>query len=122
MGEKTSGLFRVIVTFHDLEGAPLAGAGWRVKLYDKDPVDDGLLAEARLDANGEASMMFSVADVKSWDSPGERKPDLYFKLLRDKAEIWRSEVFPDVDFEELDPVSGRETALTQAFGPFRVAT
>ena len=54
---------------------------------------------------------------------GIEPPTFYdFKLLRDKAEIWRSEVFRDVDFEELDPVSGRETALTQAFGPFRVAT
>lgn len=122
MGEKTSGLFRVIVTFHDTEGAPLSGRDWRVKLYDEDPIDDGLLAQSSLDTNGEASMMFSVADVKSWDSPGERKPDLYFKLIHEGGEVWRSETFKNVDFEELDPVSGRETGLTQSFGPFRVAT
>jgi len=120
MGEKTSGLFRIIVSFEDKNGAPLSGRDWVVRVFDEDPISDELLAESRLDGEGKAKTMFSVADVKSLDSPGERQPDIYFELLNDGTHFWQSEVFRDVDFEALDPVTGRAKGLTKTFGPFRV--
>ena len=62
------------------------------------------------------------ADILSIDSAGETTPDLYFVVRRGGKEIFRSEVFAEVDFQEKDPVTGRAKGLTKAFGPFRVAT
>ena len=120
MGEKTSGLFRVVASFIDQHGKPLHGRNLFVRLLDQDPVCDELLAQSALDREGKANLMFSVADVKSIDSPGERMPDLYFELRRDGVHFWQSEVFRDVDFEALDPVTGRAKGLTKHFGPFEV--
>jgi hypothetical protein len=120
MNEKTSGLFRAIVRFTNAAGKPLTGPDWRVTLLDEDPlVDDELGADA-LDDDGRARILISVADVLSVDSPGERKPDLYFVLSHYGREVFRSKALEDVDFEQLDPVSGEPDQVTRDFGTFEV--
>ena len=119
---KTSGLFCAIVKFVDDAGQPLAGKGWTVDVLDRDALIDDCLGSASLDGNGEARILIAVADVMSLDSPGERTPDLYFTLLHDGREVFRSEVVEDVDFEALDPVSGDPVGITREFGPYRVDT
>ena len=42
-------------------------------------------------------------DIDSIDSRGETRPDLYFVLWRNGEEIFRSEVFENVDFDAIDP-------------------
>ncbi|NND45161.1 MAG: hypothetical protein HKN58_07540 [Xanthomonadales bacterium] len=120
MNGKTSGLFRAIVHFIDSQGSPLGGKGWTARVRDQDCVLDDLLGEESVDADGTATFLISVADIKSLDSPDERRPDLYFTLYRDGREVFRSKVLEDVDFEALDAVSGEPSSITREFGPYCV--
>ena len=61
-----------------------------------------------------------MADIKSFDSIDERTPDIYFVVTKNDQEIFRSEVFREVDFEEIDEVTGRPDGLTKTFGPFQL--
>jgi hypothetical protein len=113
-------MFKVIASFQDASGKPLTGAGYQVKLRDKDPLFDDKLGVSSLDADGQAEFLVFAADIRSIDSPRERTPDLYFVLTKDGHEIFRSKVFPNVEFDTVDTVTGRPDSLTRTFGPFRV--
>jgi hypothetical protein len=114
-------VFRVIGSFEDANGEPLTGADYTVRLLDKDRFFDDKLGASSLDVNGMAEFLVFPADIVSIDSPGERTPDLYFVVSKGDREIFRSEVFPNVNFDQPDPVTGRPDALTRSFGPFRVS-
>jgi hypothetical protein len=118
----TLGLYKVIAAFTDSNGRPLTGDNYAVALLDKDRFFDDRLGEAELNADGVAEFLISAADFLSFDSAGERTPDLYFVVRKDGDEIYRSEVFDEVGFEVDDPVTGRPKGLTKKFGPFEVAT
>lgn len=122
MSDATSGLFKAIVQFTNGDGMPLTGPGWEVAAYDEDPLRDQCLGRAALDDRGRAHFLFSVSDIKSLDSPGERTPDLYFVLTYKGNEIYRSEVIDDVDFEAMNRVSGETASVTRIFGPYAVDT
>jgi hypothetical protein len=113
-------VFKLIASFRDADGNPLAGDDYTVRLLDQDRLFDDKLGTSPLDANGVAEFLIFVADIISIDSPGERTPDIYFVVTKGDREIFRSEVFPDVNFDEPHPVTGRPDALTKSFGPFRV--
>jgi hypothetical protein len=115
------GLYKVIAEFLDAEGSPLCGDSYSVALLDEDRFFDDKLGEARLNTDGVAEFLVSAADILSFDSAGERTPDLYFVVRKDGDEVYRSEVFSEVDFEVKDPVTGRAKGLTKKFGPFEVA-
>ena len=117
----SAGVYKVVAEFTDINGVPFYGEGYSVALLDKDRYFDDRLAEAELNAAGVAEFLVAAADVLSFDSLGERTPDLYFVVRKDGDEIFRSEVFDDVDFEIDDPVTGRPKGLTRKFGPFRVS-
>jgi len=117
----SSGIFKVIVEFTDADGSPLSGDNYSVTLLDKDRFFDDKLGESRLSVAGVAEFLITVADILSFDSAGERTPDLYFVVRKDGNEIFRSEVFDDVEFETDDPVTGRSKGLTKKFGPFQLA-
>ncbi|MCF6226330.1 MAG: hypothetical protein L3J22_08530 [Xanthomonadales bacterium] len=122
MSNNSSGLFRVIVSFTGPDGSSLATGRWTVKVKDQDPLLDATLAEGLLEKDGSVGMLISVSDISSLDSPGERTPDLYFVLYRDGKKVLTTEVLKNVEFEKLDPVTGRATgSTTQSFGPFVVA-
>lgn len=116
----TSSLFKVIARFEDTDGKPIHGDGYSVTVRDQDRFLDDKLGEGSLDEHGAAEFMISVADIMSFDSLGERTPDIYFVVTLDGKEIFRSEVFPEVDFEAVNEVTGRKDSLTQSFGPFRI--
>ena len=118
----SSGIFKVIGKFTDEGGLPLSGSEYEVALLDEDKYFDDKLGTATLSPEGEAEFLVTGADILSIDSAGETTPDLYFVVRRGGKEIFRSEVFAEVDFQEKDPVTGRAKGLTKAFGPFRVAT
>ena len=113
-------IFKVIASFEDAGGRPLTGREYMVKLRDKDPFFDDKLGASSLNPKGEAEFLVFAADIASIDSPGERTPDLYFVVTKDDREIFRSEVFENVQLEEVDAVTGRRDSLTRSFGPFRV--
>ena len=114
-------IFKVMATFTDEGGAPLSGEKYSVTLMDEDKYFDDKLGSQALSPDGTAEFLVSAADILSFDSMGERTPDLYFVLRQGKAEVFRSEVFREVDFDAKDPVTGRAKGLTKAFGPFVVA-
>ena len=120
MSGATSGLFCAIVQFIDGSGAPISGPGWRARVFDRDILMDDKLGDVRVDDEGKATFLLPVADIKSLDSPGERTPDLYFRLFHNGKEVFRSEVIEDVDFESLHHVSGDPVSLTREFGPYQV--
>jgi hypothetical protein len=114
-------MFKVIATFTDESGAPLTGSDYSVTLMDDDKYFDDKLGSQGLSPEGKAEFLVAVADILSFDSAGERTPDLYFVVKKDGKEVFRSEVFQEVDFDAKDPVTGRAKGLTKAFGPFVVA-
>ena len=116
----TADLFRVIARFENAEGRPFFGSEYEVSLLDKDRVFDDKLGAASISEDGTAEFTFSAADIVSVDSMGERTPDIYFVIKENGNEVWRSEVFDEVDFDATDPVTGRRDNLTREFGPFRV--
>jgi hypothetical protein len=113
-------IFKVIANFTDENGSPLSGDSYSVALLDEDRYFDDKLGEAGLSDDGIAEFLVSAADILSFDSAGERTPDLYFVVRKDGDEIFRSEVFDEIDFEVIDPVTGRPKGLTKSFGPFQV--
>lgn len=113
-------LFRVIARFENAEGRPFFGSAYRVSLLDKDRLFDDKLGSTSINEDGSAEFLFSAADILSIDSMDERKPDIYFVITESGNEVFRSEIFPDVDFDITDPVTGQEDGLTKEFGPFRV--
>lgn len=116
----TADLFKVIARFENAEGRPFFGSEYEVSLLDKDRLFDDKLGASSLSEDGTAEFVFSVADVLSIDSPGERTPDIYFVITENGNEVFRSEIFPEVSFDATDPVTGRADSLTKEFGPFRV--
>ncbi len=118
----SSGIFKVIGKFTDEDGYPLTGSEYEVALLDEDKYFDDKLGKSALNPEGEAEFLVTVADILSVDSAGETTPDLYFVVRKDGKEVFRSDVFAEVDFEEKDPVTGRAKGLTKAFGPFAVPT
>lgn len=118
----SSGIFKVIGKFTDEEGYPLTGSDYEVALLDEDKYFDDKLGTSGLSPEGDAEFLITVADILSFDSAGETTPDLYFVVRKSGKEVFRSEVFSEVDFEARDPVTGRAKGLTKAFGPFPVTT
>ena len=113
-------IFKVIARFENAEGRPFTGSAYKVTLLDRDQLLDDKLGSTTLSKNGTAEFLFSTADIHSIDSLGERKPDLYFVISENGNEVFRSEIFPEVDFDATDPVTSRQDSLTREFGPFRV--
>ncbi len=118
--DMTSGIYKVTATFQNTSGGPVTGQGIEAGLRDKDRFFDDKLGVCTLNSRGEAEFIFTAEDIDSIDSRGETRPDLYFVLWRNGEEIFQSEVFENVDFDAVDPVTGRKKGLTQAFGPFSV--
>ena len=113
-------LFKVIARFENAAGRPFFGSAYKVSMLDQDRLFDDKLGSTSLNEDGTAEFVFSVADVLSIDSMGERTPDIYFVITEDGNEVFRSEVFPEVNFDTVSPVTGRQQSLTKEFGPFRV--
>jgi hypothetical protein len=113
-------MFKVIAKFVNAAGEPLTGDEYRVSLRDRDRFFDEKLGASKLDASGTAEFIIFTVDILSFDSVGERTPDLYFIVERDGREVHRTKVFDNVDFELEDSVTGRPRSLTRLFGPFRV--
>ncbi len=116
----SSGIFKVIAEFTDANGSPLTGDAYSVTVLDEDRFFDDRLGEAKLNVDGAAEFLITAADILSFDSAGETTPDLYFVVRNNGNEVFRSEVFAEVDFETVDSVTGRPKGLTRKFGPFQV--
>ena len=76
---------------------PLAGEAYRVQLFDNDLFRDDFLGEGAPDAHGMVEITFNTGQFQNWDSPGERFPDLYFRVLESGQELFRSPVAGNLD-------------------------
>ena len=116
-----SELIRVIAKFkHKSNGEPVVGSEYTAKLYDKDILVDDEMDDAHPNSEGSVDILCPLPLASSLDSPGELKPDLYFVLLKNGKEIFRSQVFKDVDFLGKDSVSGRLKKSSQDLGTFDI--
>ena len=116
-----SELIRITAKFkHKSNGEPVVGSEYTAKLYDKDILVDDEMDEVHPDSAGSVDILCPLPLTSSLDSPGETKPDLYFVLLKNGKEIFRSQVFNDVDFLEKDSASGRLKNLRQDLGTFDI--
>lgn len=87
---------------------PLKGEEYTVKFYDKDPGKDDYLGESAVDDFGHAIISVTESNFRSSEKFGEKYPDLYFRVLKDGDEIFKSPVRNNVHLEEAGdyPTSG----------------
>jgi hypothetical protein len=81
--------------------APLTGAGYKLRLYDKDIIGSDYLGESGLDEQGMAKIKFSHSSFGEWNNL-EQFPDFYFVLFQGEKEIFRSKVMENVDVDFLE--------------------
>lgn len=81
--------------------APLTGDAYKVRLFDKDILDDDYIGESGLDENGVARIKFTH---KAFSDLGnlETMPDLYFSVLKDEQQIFESKVIKEIDVVALE--------------------
>jgi hypothetical protein len=81
-------------------GTPFKGDTISVKLYDKDPLSDDFLGEAKPDETGEVTIKFDLNKIKSADSPLEQHPDLYFRVYKNGTQYFESPLADNIDIEQ----------------------
>jgi hypothetical protein len=81
--------------------APLTGADYEFRLFEKDFMEDDYLGKSALDENGTAKVSFKHGDYMDFLNP-ETNPDLYFALYKGEALVFQSKVMYDVDVEGLE--------------------
>ena len=81
-------------------GTPLAGDSISVKLYDKDPLSDDFLGEAKPDQEGNVMIKFDLDKIKSADTPFEEFPDLYFRVYKGTTQYFESPLVDDIDTDK----------------------
>jgi hypothetical protein len=81
--------------------APLTGAAYKVRLFDKDIFDDDYIGESSLDENGVAKIKFTH---KAFSDLGnlETMPDMYFSVLKNDIQIFESKVMEEIDVVALE--------------------
>jgi hypothetical protein len=81
--------------------APLTGADYEFRLYEKDLMEDDYLGKSALDENGVAKVSFKHGDYTDFLNP-EVNPDLYFALYKGESLIFQSKVMRDLDLEGME--------------------
>ena len=81
--------------------APLTGADYEFRLFEKDFMEDDYLGKSVLDEHGVARVSFKHGDYMDFLNP-ETNPDLYFALYKGEALVFQSKVMRDVDVEGLE--------------------
>jgi hypothetical protein len=94
-------------------GGPERLVGRTACLLDADVVSDDRLSEGVVQPGGVVEFLFDLAAAGGFDSPLERRPDLYCVVWDDAGAVfYRSATLPNVDFLTPDPVTG-EVRTTQ---------
>lgn len=78
---------------------PLHGNSYKVRLYDKDVIDDDYLGESGV-TDGLASFTITKKDFSS-PLRLDDKPDFYFAVYHQDKEIFRSKVIADVEISDV---------------------
>jgi hypothetical protein len=114
-------MIKVIARFIDkATKKPLSGNDLVARLYDHDVIGDDFIGESKLDENGMAEILADLSAARSFDSPLETYPDLYFTLCNQNGVIFESKVFKNVDFISKNNISREHRSSTQDLGTFEV--
>ena len=81
--------------------APITGADYEFRLFEKDLMEDDYLGKSALDENGVAKVSFKHKDYMDFLNP-ETNPDLYFALYKGESLIFQSQVMRDLDLESME--------------------
>ena len=81
--------------------APLTGADYEFRLFEKDFMEDDYLGKSTLDEHGVARVSFKHGDYMDYLNP-ETNPDLYFALYKGEALVFQSKVMRDLDLEGME--------------------
>ncbi len=81
--------------------APLTGANYEFRLFEKDLMEDDYLGKSGLDEHGVARVTFKHGAFMDFLNP-ETNPDLYFALYKGEALVFQSKVMRDLDLESLE--------------------
>ncbi|HMP93471.1 MAG TPA: hypothetical protein PKD90_11400 [Phnomibacter sp.] len=81
--------------------APLTGPEYKVRLYDRDFIQDEYLGESTLDEQGHAQFEFAVADMNK-GLLEDKKPDFFFVLFKNEQQIFQSKVIENLDVDDVD--------------------
>jgi hypothetical protein len=81
--------------------APLTGADYEFRLFEKDLMEDDYLGKSGLDEHGVARVTFKHGAFMDFLNP-ETNPDLYFALYKGEALVFQSKVMRDLDLESLE--------------------
>jgi hypothetical protein len=81
-------------------GLPLNDSKYEFQLFDEDLIKDDVLGFCTLNSNGEVKLSFDIKKIRSFDSPMETRPDLWFSLSDGTKEIYKSDVLKNLDFEK----------------------
>lgn len=112
---------KITASFTDVEtGKPLTCKNYTVRIYDKDVFKDDFLGESKLDKNGKIELITSLDKARSFETPFESKPDIYFVVLFKDEIIFKSRVFKNVEFLKKDKLTGSNNDLAKCFGEFKI--
>ncbi|MFI5173178.1 MAG: hypothetical protein ACHQFW_12355 [Chitinophagales bacterium] len=79
---------------------PLHGNHYRVRLFDKDPINDDFLGETELDKDGKVHFRIDPKYYRSEDNPLETKPDFYIVVMKEERVIFKTPVAPNIDLNK----------------------
>ena len=83
------------------ENIPLAGEGYKLRLFDKDVFGDDYLGESELNEAGEGRIIFGHKAFGNTFNL-EKLPDFYFVLYNNKVPVFKSKVMQDLDLAMLE--------------------
>ena len=81
--------------------APLQGAAYKVRLFDRDFLDDEYLGESLLDEHGVAHFQFPAAKLHD-GFLDDTMPDFFFVLYKNDAVHFQSKVMENVYLDAIE--------------------
>ena len=114
-------LVHLHVTLHDgSNDEPVKGEAYKIQFFDKDLLKDDPLGESNVDDFGHAQVTVKRSDFRSLDSPLEKYPDIYFKLLKNGSVVYESHVFKNLHLEDAKHYPASEGILQFNLGTFLI--
>ena len=77
-----------------------SNSNYYVRLYDRDFLTDDFLAEEKLNEDGIVHFTINPNSYRSIDSFREKRPDFYFTIINEGAEIFRTPVADNIDLKK----------------------
>ena len=86
---------------HKGTDTPIKGPEYRVRLYDKDLIEDDFLGESNIDENGVDQFTFDNQSFSDFAN-ADQYPDFYFILFKNDEALFKSKVMDNVNLSVLE--------------------